>query len=337
MEDTTYSGFLARAVPAFFSLPFAIVALSVAYGPARLDAASYRGTGFFLFTLALGATVAGYAALSFTLSRKNVASFLSCATVTCAALATFSALAGAGVHRDFFSAAFQYAMALPALYILQAQRIFYRSMQKRAITVLSHAGFVIAAFYLEWIMLMGYAIATRAEPRPIESMIYNLYNIFLTIELFISARTLGRFRKNRVEIAPSRMILDGKDITQLAGIKRTRLLYAFTTAEGRRLRCPDIQRLLYGVSTDADTGAAVSGPDCTHCAPESAKAAQCGRYRSTYNSILELKKLIEFLEVGTIVTGENRRHVLEDGWRLVAFDGARINATEQPLEESSGN
>ncbi len=336
MEDTTYSRFLSRAIPAFFSLPFAIVALSVAFGPARFDAASYHGSGFFLFALAFGATIAGYAALSFTLSRQKAVTFLACASVTCAALATVSVLAGAGLHRDFFSAAFQYAMALPALYVVQAQKVFYRSMQKRAITVLSHAGFVIAAFYLEWIMLMGYAIATRAEPRPIESMIYNVYNIFLTIELFISARTLGRFRKNRVEITPSLMRLDGKDITQLAGVKRTRLLYAFSTAEGRRLRCPEIQRLLYGVNSGEDTDTAASGPECSRCDPESAKAAQCGRYRSTYNSILELKKLIEFLEVGTIVTGENRRHVLEDGWRLVAFDGARIKAIEQIPGELSG-
>lgn len=328
MDEKRLTHYIARALPLFFSLPFAIVSLAVAFGPSAVDAMPYRGMARSLPFIATTMVAVGYAAFAFALSRKGFVAFLAASSSACAALAVISTIMGMTIHRDFLAASFQYAFIFPIILVLHARFAHRANGEKGAVKQLARTGYIVSAFYLEWIMLMGYAIATRAEPRPIESLIYNLYNLALTLVLFFASRALGRTGTNSIQVSRERMTLGEKDITSLAGIKRTRLLHAFVTADGRRLRCPDIQRILYGAGDvgrgEHGSDAECSGPDCARCDPESAKAAQCGRYRSTYNSILELKKLMEFLEIGTIVTGENRRHVLEDGWRFVTFEGSRI-------------
>ena len=83
------------------------------------------------------------------------------------------------------------------------------------------------------------------------------------------------------------------------------------------LRCADLQKLLHPDSF-ADEGS------CATCVDESRKAAMCSQYRTTYNSILETKKLLEFLGVGTITSSDNRRNILQDGWKLVLFENVRL-------------
>lgn len=328
MDESKLTRFVRISAPLFLSLPFAVSATALAIGPSPVDALPDGTLARALPFLAGGMVTAGYAAYSFAFSKKRFVPFLAAASATCLSLIAISAVAGILLHRDFFTAAFQYVVTYPLALILYARFIRRAKTDKDTAKLLANTGIIVSGFHMEWIMLMGYAIVSRAEPRPIESMIYNLYNILLTTFLFFVSRSLKRTTIHTLTASPEGMKLGEKDITSLAGLKRTRLLHAFATAEGRRLRCPDIQRILYGaVSGEAgepNGKGEHAGPDCAHCDPESAKAAQCGRYRSTYNSILELKKLIEFLEIGTIVSGENRRHVLEDGWRLVPFEGARI-------------
>ena len=328
MDESRFTRFVTHTAPLFLSLPFAVSSIALAIGPSTVDALPDGPLARALPFLAAGMVTAGYVAYSFAFTKKRFLPFLAAASATCFSLIAISAIAGILLHRDFFTAAFQYVVTYPLVLILYARFIRRAAAEKASAKLLANTGLFVAGFHMEWIMLMGYAIATRAEPRPIESMIYNLYNILLTTFLFFVSRSLKRTTISTLSVSPKGMKLGEKDISSLAGNKRTRLLHAFATAEERRLRCPDIQRLLHGAGSgeaqESDGKAEHSGPDCARCDPESAKAAQCGRYRSTYNSILELKKLIEFLEIGTIVSGENRRHVLEDGWRLVPFEGARI-------------
>jgi hypothetical protein len=328
MDQSRFTRFITRGAPLFFAQPFAVASLALAFGPSPVDALPDGALSRALPYLATIMVLAGYAAYAFAFSRKGNVSFIVAATITCVSLTAISAAGGILLHRDFFTAAFQYAFTFPAVLVLHARLVNQEGMGKNSKKLLANTGFIVAVFYLEWIMLMGYSIATRTEPRPIESMIYNLYNLSLTTVIFFASRSLKRTALNSLLLSRERMVIGDRDVTSLAGLKLTQLLYAFATAEAKSLRCPDIQRILYGLGageTNEPTSAAESlGPDCARCDLESAKAARCGRYRSTYNSILGLKKFIEFLEIGTIVSGENRRHVLEDGWRLVLFERAQI-------------
>ena len=170
-------------------------------------------------------------------------------------------------------------------------------------------------------MMMGYAISTRAEPRPIESIIYNIYNLALVVILFLSGNRLEKAGTHEVVSSPGSLSLDGKDITAEFGAKKTAILNEFASAPNRTLKCGDIRLSL----NSADTN-----PECARCSMETTKAALCKQYRTTYNVVLELKKILELLGIGTIAAGENRRHILTEGWQLVLFENVRVTAKKKP-------
>lgn len=298
----------------FLSLPLPLVALVIRYGPlvpATLPAWFLDWT----FALATSVFVLSFVLFFAILRRSSLGGFLSFLIPVEALLIAGSVAAGLTVHRDFFTAAFQYALALPLAFLIGARRTRERGMP---VAALSRAGYVLSAFYAQWIMMMGYAISTRAEPRPIESIVYNVYNLVLAIALFLASRSLGLSGKHAVETEQDSLFVDGKDVTPAIGTRKARVLHAFAGAPGRTLRCPELQLALVG-------DAASLAEECRSCGADT-KAASCGRYRVTYNGILELKKMLEFLEVGSIASGPNRRLVLSEGWRLILFEGIRLSS-----------
>ncbi|HOT62151.1 MAG TPA: hypothetical protein PLU93_04750 [Treponemataceae bacterium] len=299
---------------AFLALPLPLVALVIRYGPLAppsLPAWFLEWPG----TFAAAAFALSFVLFFASLRRASLSGFLAFLIPVEGALIAGSVAAGLAVHRDFFTAAFQYALALPLPFLINARRAGRRG---KPIIALSRAGYVLAAFYAQWIMMMGYAISTRAEPRPIESIVYNVYNLVLAIALFLASRALGLSGKHAVETGPDSLFVDGKDVTPAIGARKARILNAFATAPERTLRCPELQLALAGDE-------AALPEECHSCGADT-KAASCGRYRVTYNGILELKKMLEFLEIGSIASGPNRRLVLSEGWRLILFEGIRLTA-----------
>jgi hypothetical protein len=168
---------------------------------------------------------------------------------------------------------------------------------------------------------MGYAIVTRAEPRPIEAMIYNAYNIPLSLVLLLVSRGVERRALRTLSIGAGGVTVDGKPIDTMLGERRSTLLAAFAAAPDRRLRCPDVHAALASRAHAPDRTPRAS---CEDCDANGMKATSCVDYRSAYNSLLDLKKTLEFLEIGSITSPDNKRRVLAEGWRLTLFENARI-------------
>jgi hypothetical protein len=307
---------------AFLSLPAGIVALMICIGSSPVDHVLpdwYLRSGL---PLILIVSLSSFAAFFLFLTRKNLGASIASATLTGIVLAGLSIIAGLTIHRDFFTAAFQYILCIPAAIMFCIRRSTASSMTKASFRLLGNAGYILAGFYTEWLMLMGYAISTRAEPRVFESIVYNIYNLVLILVLFGASWQMKQRSFSRVEVGMQTLLVNGKDISGMVGPKKARLLHEFATAEDRRLRCPEIQAILRPGEPD-------SAADCATCGNETVKAAQCGRYRTTYNSVLDLKKMLEFLEIGTITTSANRRNILTDGWKLVLFEFVRLETLKK--------
>lgn len=209
-------------------------------------------------------------------------------------------------------------MCLPVILLYHLWTQSYSEMQKKNLLAASRAGFILSAFYAEWIMFMGYAIATRAEPRPIEAMIYNAFNLLLTLVLFVSANRIGQRTILSVHIGEGSMRIHSKDVTSVFGPKKMALLFEFVKAPERKLRCADIQFI-------QGTGEIQNEENCIQCLQNETKATLCTKYRSTYNAILDIKKILEFLEIGTITSSTNKRNILTDGWKLVLFENVKFH------------
>jgi hypothetical protein len=301
-------------VVAFISLPMPMVALVLALFPADAPANPQAVLAGFAATLAIAALYLR------SLRTRTYSAFIVLSLLAVAGNAMTSIWLGIGSHRDFFTSAFESILAYPLVFLYRLwakSRGEYSSMSMRAI---SRAGFAIAAFFTVWIMMMGYAISTRAEPRPLQSIIYNCYNLILAVALALESHGLELSTWHTLSISPKALRLDDKDLVPILGKKKSDMLRAFTLSPDRTLHCREIQAALEG-GGEGDF-------DCGDCDKDTAKATACPHYRSTYNSLLEIKRTIEFLGIGTITAPENKRRILAEGWKLAIFEGVRIQARE---------
>ncbi len=231
-----------------------------------------------------------------------------------------SVLSGTGLHRDFYSAAFQYLLSAPVVllaYIVVGNRD-KEQLSRGTLIALSRAGMVLSVLYAQWIIFMGYAVVVRLEPRPLQSMVYNLYNIALVLLLFLLSRVVGTKAYRTMVIAQQRVYADGKDLALLVGDQKAAAIAFFARAPNLTLRCTDLQVLSEAVVSRTDRD------KCEQCVNSNAKATLCPKYRNTYNNILEIKKALEFLEIGTITSPDNKRSILDKGWKLCLFQNTRI-------------
>ncbi len=245
--------------------------------------------------------------------------FFGTAGLLVAALVFLSVVAGIRMDRDFYSAAFMYIMAIPVLvlyYVLSVQPA--DPVSRGALAAFSTGGFILSVFYSQWIILMGYAIATRAEPRPMQALAYNLYNLVLVLLIFSLSRSIRKETYHTLLVGSNSVKVDGRDLTAYVGKRKADLVAAFASAPDRTLRCPEIQAILGEGPLSQDD------PSCEDCGGTDTKATLCKKYRNTYNNILDLKKLLEFLEIGTITAPDNKRKVLAEGWKMNLFENARV-------------
>jgi len=316
------------------ALPFPLVALVLRYGPSPVDAPVLRQSLGLVPPAAILGFLAASALFLLAIVAEKPRSFAARAIVACLVTVGGAVAFGIAVHRDYFTAVFQYAIASFILFLYWLRSLPASHVRPETFRSVGRAGY--AAFFLlsVWIMMMGYAIATRAEPRPIESILYNSYNMLLDLSILVGSRelVLRSFRTLSLRRDGS-ILLDGAPIDFVLGAAGIRILRSFLASPERRATCADIGRALPGV------GAGSRRSDCASCDAEGTKASLCPEYRATYNRVLELKKLLEFLEVGSILPPKNKRRVLAEGWRLALFENVRLETrgeAEIPMQAQAG-
>ncbi|MDP3177176.1 MAG: hypothetical protein Q8M76_04680, partial [Spirochaetaceae bacterium] len=227
--------------------------------------------------------------------------------------------AGALYHRDFFSAVFMDLPVALCLLLGWAHSKPSGTLKPQFLRAMGGAGYMIFGVFAVWILMMGYAISTRAEPRPIESIIYNCYNAMLAFLLLMLSRGVVLKSKRTLVVSATGISLDDAPIEDVLGSTEIAMLRAFIAAPGGRLACADIQAALERGNPERKRRR-----DCASCDPGVTKAADCPGYRGTYNRVLVIKRLLEFLEIGTILPPKNKLQILSEGWRFLVFENVRI-------------
>jgi len=264
------------------------------------------GLGSFFYRMAIGAS--------------SVKAFFWIVVPTIIFMTAVSILSGTGLHRDFYSAAFQYVLSAPVVlfaYIV-AGNSSKEQLPRGTLIALSLGGMVLSVLYAQWIIFMGYSIVVRLEPRPLQAMVYNLYNIALVLLLFLFSRVVGIKAYRTMVIVQQQAYVDGKDLSQLVGDQKAALIVFFARSPNLTLRCAELQVLSATVASLMDRD------KCEQCVNNNTKATLCPKYRNMYNNILEIKKALEFLDIGTITGPDNKRSVLDEGWKLCLFQNTRI-------------
>lgn len=244
------------------------------------------------------------------------------------ALSLFFALlsavvAGSMVHRDFF------AYMSPAI-LLHLTIILFRiddfELVRRGFDVYSHiitGAIVVFSLWVGWLMLMSWAIVTRAEPRWIESTAYNVNNGLIGL-LFLSAAITLRDRARRtIRLRNGALFLDDRNLSDHLSPQEHRFVLTFLAARGAPVTCRDLIERLTETDPEPVTGGAV---ECSRCLVERWTASDCSVFRNLKNRINSTRKYLELLQIGAIVpVSENPREIKERGWRLRLFDDVRID------------
>jgi hypothetical protein len=208
--------------------------------------------------------------------------------------------AGLLVHRDFLSLPFQLVVIHYALLLETAPRMRSRLFTDFAVRFYSFT-LAIVAFFLIWIALMGYAIATRSEPRWLPSIAYNIFNLGLCCFLYLANLGLRRKSMRELVVKDGCVLLDGLDITGLFSPSALPLACRLLAAPpGNRLTCREALGL---------TGREDCGGDCD-------KATNCAGYKYVYNRVHELKRVCQALKIGQIIDPDDRRRILVEGWEF---------------------
>jgi hypothetical protein len=233
------------------------------------------------------------------------------------------------IHRDYFTAVFQEVLIFWILFIPRAYDFFGggRRGKEAAENLYRFSRFIFMAGIF-WVMLMGYAISTRKEPRWIESVLYNVYNLGLLFLIIPASLKLRQRLYRTVTVSPLSIVIDGYDFTQFLGRTGSEILMRLLAARERSVLCSDLSGALSSGEGE-HSGGSVSASQCEECMRNNSKVSLCSAYKTLYNRLRDIKNLLETLEVGTIIAPENKMHILREGWKLRLFSDIRVIFVEE--------
>ena len=240
------------------------------------------------------------------------------------------------IHRDYLTIPFQILFNHLIIAVLRADFFVNRHVTRSFSQPFITAVLIVLLIFSLWILLVGYNINTRTDPRWFESIFSNIYNCIIIFILLLSILQLrGRLYK-KIEVTQSSLIVDGYDLTRLINSTNLLILYHIISLDRERVTCSVLDPLIFGNEEKNDS--TVKKWTCEECLENSYKATHCPRYKTIYNGILELKKTLETFELGTILPPENRKNILTEGWKILFFEGVRvkIKKNRQPSAMPAG-
>ena len=313
------------------ALSFPLVTMMLALGISGIDAPTSPLLRDFPLVVGILGFVIYFAGYRAVLSIHEPKRFAMAATALVIVGQATIVLFGIFIHRDYFSAFYSSIAAWIVLLLYWIGNLPPFTLSRDMRRAIGQAALLAFFLFAIWIMMMGYAISTRQEPRPIEALAYNAYNMLAAFGMLVFSRQLiiGSYRivvigQDTIEIE------GGLSLGGIVGEKGMKILRIFFGKVERGVTCSELSELI-----QKDTQAANDSRNpCSTCTPDNMKATTCVAYRNLYNTILELRKVLEFVGIGTILPPQNKMKIREEGWRLVLFDGVRVHMRARVLSRN---
>ena len=227
------------------------------------------------------------------------------------------------VHRDYFSSLFQLVLIYWRLFVFKNSLFTSLHSKKQFYTYLFIINTVIFGLAMVWIMFMGYAIATRQEPRWAESIVYNAYNLVLIFILGAVSLRLQLRRFRIITVSGDNLYIDNWNFSSYFGEIDKKIVLLFLHSRNE-ITCSVIDEHVRDGMHEG-RGKATKW-ECNDCLEQDFTATRCPKYKNIYNRILNIKKLFESLEIGTLISPQNKRQIKTEGWKLRLFDDVRVIA-----------
>ena len=139
--------------------------------------------------------------------------------------------------------------------------------------------------------------------------------------LFIHLLKFRSRMYRRVYITSNKIMIDNYDFTKFLGKVNLNIIHSFILNQNKNITC---SLLISCLSNGDQDNPSLNKWDCEECLNRESKVTLCPKYKTIYNRILDIKKLFESLEIGTIISPENKMNILTEGWKLRFFDDIRV-------------
>ncbi len=321
-EGVSKTSVFSRLLVAFyFALSLPIITWMVHLNPSGAGPGTPFSTSGVLAAVTTAAFLGLWGLYSYLLFVKNKHLFVISFFFLFAVIAAGTVWMGFSLHRDYFSHIFQIILMFWLLFVLTIEHVDSHHTRKRFYSFLFLFNTIIFLVAMSWIILMGYAIATRQEPRWAESIVYNVYNAVLAFIAGVVSLRLQLERFRNIRMRGGVLYIDNWNFSRYFSDADIKIVSLFLTADGS-VSCGSIADVLFSADKEQEEGD--RRWDCEECIRKQYTATRCPKYKNIYNRILNIKKLFESLEIGTIITPENKRQIKEIGWKLRLFDDVKV-------------
>lgn len=248
--------------------------------------------------------------------------------------------AGFSYHRDFFVYTTELVLIYAIIFLTSLDNLDIVRRKIEVYQVISIGAISTFVMWTVWLMITGYAIISRIEPRWIEATGYNIVNGVIGLVLLVSAAVLREKSKRSLYIREGELYLDRRNLTNTLSPQECRIVCLFLTQPGHVLTCRSLIENLR--ADDLPPGSipesrAKTLLTCRECVEHGWTASSCSVYRNLKNRISDTKKYLELLQIGTIVpVSENPREIKAEGWALRLFDDVRYGKNLTGRTDPSG-
>ncbi len=228
------------------------------------------------------------------------------------AMAIYIILFGSFYHRDFYTYVAQIILLNFVLVLLKLDDITVVRNRKSVYLFLSVGSLTLFILWMIWIMMMAYAIVIRKEPRWIESIGYNSVNLFIGFFMLFSVVIMWHRVRKRLYFKDQNLYIEDINIFEVLSVQESQILKAFLFNKRTSITCMEL---------NVSSGDSKAEDLCFNCIKKDWTSTSCTYYKNYKNKIARIKKYLELLQIGTIVSvSDNPRKIKESGWRLRFFD-----------------
>lgn len=229
-------------------------------------------------------------------------------------------LAGLLLHRDYLALPFPLAYGFLGVLVLRLELLAGPSARREVVERYSLVLLVATVGFMAWIIIMGYTIVARIEPRWQIAIVMNVCNALVIYELlaiYVQARQ-QLYKALRVD--DEAIYLADQDLTSYFTSTERGILKRFSESGGAAVNC---RELIEVFQRDGATTAAV---DCRQCYENNWAPSKCPAYVNLRkNYLAKIKRKLEMLHIGDIVPATEGSHAIKEaGWYFRLFDDVRI-------------
>ena len=163
-----------RAVLAFCCcIPVPLIAALVYWDPSHTAPGNPFGASSLFLLFVVGNAVGIFLISWLLLKVNNRGHFEVMFAVSFFLLLAYGIALAIMVHRDFFTYVFQHILCFWLIFCRRLEGFANPKRWRITLAYMRTANLIVLAAVCVWLILMGYAVCTRAEPRWIESIFYN--------------------------------------------------------------------------------------------------------------------------------------------------------------------